>query len=291
MIIGHQKIINFLDKSLEKKILSGAYLFCGGKHLGKFTLAHEFAKKLTAAGTAEINPDIVIVRPEIEEKKGVIKEKNIKIEQIREMQKELSMTSHFGKMKVAIIDDADRLTVSAQNALLKTLEEPNENRLIILVCHNQEKILPTIKSRCMLKNFNAVGLEEIKRALPVGAFTEEIAFWSFGYPGLALELSENSEKLESIKKTKALLTKMSEDSLAERFLLAEELSKDTGKLTEELQVWIIMLRQNILSPEEFLRMNLGKTLEMIERIDESLRLIRETNSNVRLVLENLFLKF
>ena len=290
-IIGHKKIVNFLEKSIEKGVASGAYLFCGAKHLGKFTLAYEFAKKLTGQGNGSISPDIVIIRPETEEKKGIIKERDIKIEQVRELQKELSRTPHFGKMKVAIIDDADRLTTSAQNALLKTLEESNENIVIILVCHNQEKILATIKSRCMVRNFNTVNLEEIARALPEKSMTKEVAFWSLGYPGLALDIANHPEKQEALKESKKNLEKMASCSLVERFSLAEELSKDQRKLTEELKTWIILLRQNIITGGEFLGMNLGKTLEIIERTIESLSLIRETNSNTRLVLENLFLKF
>ena len=77
-IIGHQKIIKFLEKSIERKATSTAYLFFGSEHLGKFTVALDFAEKITGGKARQINPDIIIVRPRVEEKKGVTKKKDIK---------------------------------------------------------------------------------------------------------------------------------------------------------------------------------------------------------------------
>jgi len=165
-IIGHQKIIKYLDKSIKKNDISHAYIFSGPAHLGKFSLALEFAKKITGGmDDKKINPDIIIISPEIEEKDGKIKKKDIKIEKIRELERELSLSAYFGKHKVVIIDEADRLSRASQNALLKTLEEPPQKAVIILVVENINKIIATVKSRCVIKKFNYTEISRIKLRL------------------------------------------------------------------------------------------------------------------------------
>jgi len=285
MIIGHQKILNFLDRSIEKNTVSQAYLFSGPEHLGKFTVAIDFAQKLTGSDK-KINPDIAIVAPETDEKKGVIKKKDIKVEQIRELQKELSLTPSGGKMKVAIIDDAERLTISSQNALLKTLEEPNGKTVIVLICHNQEKIIPTIKSRCVTKNFYPVSKGDLRENVAFGENIDSIIFWAAGRPGLAIELSRHPEKLERFSEYGKDFETASRGNVAEKFSLAESLAKDAGKLSEELRFWTVLLREKL-----FFGNDRVKKLGLIENVEESLRLVSETNSNPRVILENLFLKF
>ncbi len=289
-LIGHQKIRNFLDKSIERGTLAQAYLFTGPKHLGKFSVALHLAGKMTGGMDLKINPDIIIVAPEIEDKKGIIKKKDIKVEQVRELQRELALAPQNGKCRVAIIDDAERLTTAAQNALLKTLEEPNEKSSLILVCHNLEKILPTIRSRVVIKNFGLVAPLEIERVLPEASSAEAV-FWSLGRPGLAVEFSKYPQKLEVLEESKKELAEIFENHLADKFSLAEELGKDTSKLKEKLEIWTVLLRQNILTEDFPLTVSREKALELIEQIAESLRLIQETNSSPRIVLENLFLRF
>ncbi len=290
-IIGHSKVINFLNKSIERNSTSGAYLFCGVEHLGKFTVALDFAEKITNGAGQSINPDIIIIRPVVEEKKGVIKKKDIKVEQVRELQKSLARTPYFGQMKVAIVDDAERLTMAAQNALLKTLEEPDAKSVLILVCHNQEKILATIKSRCIIRNFTAVSDREIETITPDGMLSAAAVFWALGRPGLAVEFFHQPEKLQVLEKSRAELINLFQSNLSDKFSLAEELGKNTQKLKETLQTWTILLRQNLIVPGNFLGVTQGKSLEILEKISESLALIQETNSNPRVVLENLLLNF
>lgn len=308
-VIGHKKIISFLDRSRERNSFSGAYLFLGSKHLGKFTLALDFAEKITRPHSVmsecvsemslgsrdnegvKINPDIIIIRPIEEEKKGVTKKKDIKVEQIRELQKALSMTPYFGKCKVAIVDDAERLTIAAQNSLLKILEEPDEKSVLILVAHNQTKILATIRSRSIIKNFNAVSEQEIAASLPSGAMSAAAVFWSLGRPGLAWEFYRVPAKLQLLEESKDNFMKLLRSGLADKFSLAEELGKDAENLEEQLQSWVILLRQNIKLGGSFLGISQEKSLAIIEKISSSLQLIRGTNSSARVVLENLLLIF
>jgi DNA polymerase III subunit delta' len=307
-IIGHQKIINFLNKSIEKNQLSQAYLFAGPEHLGKFSLALEFARKITRphryasslasealrAGWPEenqkINPNLIIISPEIEEKKGKIIKKDIKIEKIRELEHNLSLSAYGGKYKIAIIDEAERLTNASQNALLKTLEEPPQKAIIILVTSDINKIIPTIKSRCVIKKFNLIGEAEIKKILKEGSDEEDINFWSLSRPGLAMILQEEKEEKEKRKKAQADLEKILGANLSEKFSFSEELSKNIPEMIQELNFWMVMLRENILGNNKFLRLDQKKALDMIIEIERSLKIIQETNANPRLVLENLMLE-
>lgn len=133
MFIGNTKAVKLLEKSMRNSRISHAYLFSGPENVGKLALAKIFSRGLILGKPLDLeingkkNPfDMVILSPEIEEKKGITKEKDIKIENIRNLQKELSLFPYEGKYKILIVDNAHKLTVSSQNALLKILEEPNE---------------------------------------------------------------------------------------------------------------------------------------------------------------------
>ena len=82
-IIGHQKIINLLDKAIQKMLSARLIFFPAAEKVGKFTVAMEFAEKIIG-NKDKTNPDLIIIEPEVEEKKGLIKQRDIKIEQIRE---------------------------------------------------------------------------------------------------------------------------------------------------------------------------------------------------------------
>ncbi|MFA6160048.1 MAG: AAA family ATPase [Parcubacteria group bacterium] len=289
MIIGHQKIIKYLDRSIEKNAISHAYIFSGPEHLGKFSLAMEFAKKITGGLDEKVNPDIIIISPEIEEKKGVIKKKDIKIEKIRELEHELSLTAYFGKHKVVIIDEADRLSRASQNALLKTLEEPPQKAIIILIVENINKIIATIKSRCVIKKFNLVKDCEIINIVK-GDNMREVGFWSLNRPGLAIDLQEKEGELEKRKKAQDDLGKIIDADLSEKFSFFENLSKDVSMATEELGFWIVLLRKNIIENCKFFQLDKKKSFALILNIEKSLKIISQTNSNPKLVLENLALE-
>jgi DNA polymerase-3 subunit delta' len=289
-IIGHQKIVNQLDKALEKGNFSHAYLFAGSEHVGKFTVALGWAEKLLGT-TSVINPNLIILRPEIEEKNGVIKKKAISVEDVRELQKKLIMTATESKFKIAIIDDADYLNTSAQNALLKTLEEPANGVILILIAQNKEKLLPTIISRCQTKKFNPVSSDELDKILDNNQYREEIIFWSLGRPGLARMLSEDKtalrERQESFQEFKNLFSQ----NITERFILAENISKNAVGMIDKLNWWLVMLRESILSPDYALNISQEKALRVAEKTGESIRILKETNSNPRLIMENLMLEF
>jgi len=290
-IIGHTKILKLLDKAITKNSVSHAYLFYGPDQVGKFTVALDFANKLLG-DSSQINPDLIIVKPEIEEKKGVSKKHDIKIEEIRELQHKLSLSSQSGKHKIAIIDESDRLNKIAQNALLKSLEEAKAGVVLILVSSDEKKILPTMISRCQKVRFGAVPEKEMREELKSESKekTEEIIFWSLGRPGLMMELKSNEEEFDSRGEIKKELTDLFGKNISERFLLAEAMAKDGELLEKKLNLWLILLREAILGTGKF-KLGPGKALSLAGHIEKDLEILKNTNSNAKLVLENLFLQF
>lgn len=289
-IIGHQKIINLLDKAIVKKAVNHAYLFCGPEATGKFTVAMAFAEKLAGAG-GRMNGDVIVVAPEAEEKKGIVKKKDIKIEQIRDLQHQLGLSASGQGYKVAIIDDADRLNKVAQNALLKTLEEATNKVVLILISQNEKRMLPTIVSRCQKIRFGTVPDAELKRSIPDGPNAEEVLFWSLGRPGLMLELMGDRKELDSRREALAELKKIFSQNAVDKFSLAENMSKDAGLADKKMNFWVLILREAMLGRGPEFPAAGGKTLRIIEMISKSQELLKETNSNARLILENLFLEF
>lgn len=291
MIVGHQKIINFFNHAIEKGSLSHAYLFTGPEHVGKFTVAIDLAEKILG-DVSEMNLDLMIIRPKIEEKKGITKKKDIPIEEIRELQRKIMLAPTDKGFKVAIIDDADLLTRSAQNALLKILEEPPSRAILILIVQNQEKILPTVFSRCQVKKFSPVSGKEMAKL--IGAHDKNsgrIIFWSLGRPGMAINIFKSASELKKREEDLNELIGLFSQNVAEKFLLADNMSKDVPKLLEKLNWWLIILRQSMLEEGRILKISREKAMKICEKTGEGIKVLNETNSNPRLIIENIMLEF
>jgi DNA polymerase-3 subunit delta' len=288
-IIGHKKIINSLNKSIDKDNIHHAFLFIGPEHVGKFTVAMDFAQNILG-DIAETNPDLIIIHPEIEEKKGITRKKAINIETIRETQRRASISPQNGKYKIIIIDDADYLNVASQNALLKTLEEPPRNVIIIIIVSNPEKLLPTIVSRCYIKKFNPVSATEMEKVLDFGKDRDEILFWSLGRPGLAINYISDKKEMVDSKADLEDFRKVISSDITERFSMAETWSKDTVTLIKKLSFWMILARRSIISEENYLSLSPQKSLIILDKIGDALETLKNTNSNARLLLENILLE-
>ncbi len=147
-VLGQDDIVNILLRSVEKKSISHAYLFSGGRGTGKTSVARIFA---TAIGCKPAD---------LYEIDGA---SNRKIEDIRELREAVRSMPFESPYKVYIIDEVHMLTRDAWNALLKTLEEPPEHVVFILATTNKDAVPDTILSRCQTFTFRAPGLEELKK--------------------------------------------------------------------------------------------------------------------------------
>lgn len=169
-IIGNQKNKKILEGIIIKNKIANAYMFIGQESIGKFLFAKEFAKAILCLNENKPcnkcksclefdnsnNPDLTIIEPD---------GNNVKIEQIRELNRKVVEKPIVSTKKVYIINDGQNITKEAQNALLKTLEEPPEYVTIILITTSESAFLPTIKSRCTKINFNKLTEEEMLKIL------------------------------------------------------------------------------------------------------------------------------
>ncbi|HAV11862.1 MAG TPA: hypothetical protein DCX32_04985 [Candidatus Moranbacteria bacterium] len=294
--VGNKKAVSFIEKTLERGATSQAYLFSGPESVGKFFLAQAFAKSLINEGSLRFEDsgagglvvDLVVIKPEIEERKGVIKERDITIERVREARKDLALFPHSGKRKVLIVDNAHKMNITSQNAFLKILEEPNSTSVIILVTHEDSKILPTIKSRCQKVNFGLVGREmEMEMGSLVGEdFAGKYGALAMGRPGLLFEMAREKERLEYHVGSYEQFRKVFSMDLNQRLSFAEKMSKDVNAAIGTLNVWNWILRKEGL--EDGGR-ELGETYLKISAIEDSMATLKSTNANPRLVLENLLI--
>ncbi|MDD5291000.1 MAG: hypothetical protein PHZ04_02680 [Patescibacteria group bacterium] len=221
-LVGNSHIIDFLSKSITNEKIANAYIFFGPQDLGKSTVANYFAKCLLCQSKAKLKRD-EIVSPcgecvsclafsrikksnsgqSQEEEAGIIHgdfhlierekdKKNISIEQAREFIKGLNLSSFLGSYKVGIIKEADSLSLEAANALLKTLEEPKEKVVIILIAANLESIPATIVSRSQVLNFYPVKTDIIHNYLVdehkvSRSLAKNLSKISLGRPALAVK--------------------------------------------------------------------------------------------------------
>lgn len=209
-IIGHASIINHLQNAILSGKVSHAYIFHGEEGMGKKTLATAFAKTLqciegninscnkcksciqTDSGN---NPDILWITHE---------KSSIGVDDIRrQINGDIQVKPYQSPYKIYIIDSADKMTENAQNALLKTIEEPPEYAVIILVASNIHHLLPTILSRCVLLNLKPVNKQLIKEFLmdkcKIPDYKAEIsANFSGGNVGKAIKYG-SSEEFENRK--------------------------------------------------------------------------------------------
>ena len=247
-ILGNQKVKQMLQNSIEKNIVSHSYMFIGLEGIGKKMIAKEFAKKILCLNQiidnqcncksciefdTNNNPDFLIVEPD---------GNSIKIEQIRNLQKLIQEKPIISNRKVYIIDNADLMTKEAQNCLLKTLEEPPEYTVIILIGSNENLFLTTIKSRCMILHFDKISNEEMKRYLKdnlgINQINEEMLDMFQGSIGKAINLKDKQEEYESIY---GFINNLGKMDVIELYKYAKPLYKFKEEIFEVLDYINILL--------------------------------------------------
>lgn len=210
----YAQIKKALEGQLERSTLSHAYLFIGPKDTGKRTLALELATKILGTSQLDFHTDFHFFDA------GAAQ---FGVDQAREVISRLSLKPFRGPRTIAVIDNAHLFSVQTSNALLKTLEEPAPQALIILIASG-ENILPTLRSRCHVYSFSFLGRPE---ALP-----EQVA--------------EIVEKLDRVEQS----------TLAERLVAVKDLSElDSEQLKHALLGWLYRKRALLESePQNYIVM-------------------------------------
>lgn len=242
-IIGQDFAKKYLTNSIKKNKLNNAYMFEGMDGIGKKKFADELSKLLLDYENLENSPDYVLIKPD---------GNSIKIAQIRNLQSDIVIRPHKD-YKIYIINNAEKMTVEAQNALLKTLEEPPNYAIIILVTNNKESLLETIKSRCDIIKFSPIPIEDLKRYLINTGIEEEraqlLAIFSKGSIENALNLSQSSEFSMMREDIQQYIQIMLDKNIVEILNIPNNMEKYRGKIIALLDMMINYFRDIILLKE------------------------------------------
>lgn len=199
---GHGRVEQTLEQALKSGRMPHAWLFAGPKGIGKASLAYHFAQSVLAGeGRLYLDDEHPIRRRVVQQSHSDLKVLEeaagvIKIEEARDIPQFLSLTASEGTHRVVIVDAMDAMNVQAANAILKTLEEPPANTVMLLISHNPGSLLPTIRSRCRLLSFHPVEKAEFERivaeANPALSAEDYAPYYAMasGSPGLALFLMQ-----------------------------------------------------------------------------------------------------
>ncbi len=279
-IWGQDKAIAVLQNALRHERVPQAYLFSGCEGVGKKFTALMLAKALNCREKHDDacdhcvschkidggnHPDVRIIEPE-----GQF----IKIDQIRDMQKDVGYKPFEGRRKVYILDNAETMRPEAANALLKTLEEPSADCLIILVTANVYALLPTVISRCQFVRFIGLGSEKLvalltqkKQLAPERAHL--IASLAEGCPGRALAMDAD-DALQKRQQVERLLHKLSSGLQDVRVLFdhVEALIADKTAVHKYLDILLVWYRDMYLLGEQG-DMALVANSDAVERLAES----------------------
>ncbi len=215
-VLGQDSAIEHIKRRLERETFKGSFLLSGPDGVGKRTAALAAACHILGHGNTLTHPDLFIVEPDEKD--------TIKIDAARALIRRMSLKPTQGKMNVAIIDQCDRLTTEAGNALLKSIEEPHG--LVILITSRPGSLLPTIRSRCQQIPFCPLPDTIVKKLL------SELEDWSPDQDDTAVTIADGS--LAHARQTGQSLLDL-DKSLGELF---DELARTSYTvLSDRLKEW------------------------------------------------------
>ncbi|MFH0739261.1 MAG: DNA polymerase III subunit delta' [Candidatus Omnitrophota bacterium] len=300
-IKGQARAIEILENSLQHSAIAGAYLFVGEEGIGKYLTAVNFAKAINCLSEdyrscdsclsclkieKKQHPDVHFIEPQESEA--------IKIEYMRDLKKEIFFKPYEARKKVFVINNAHNLTAEAANALLKVLEEPPKDSLIILITAKQNLLFKTIVSRCQIIKFSPLARHELEETLNKDYRLDSsrahfLAYFSEGRLGCALKMKER-------------------DILKDKNTIIDEFEKMTLDKKEDIRVclnilasWFrdIYLVKAGLTPAQIINLDRkDELLKLVSRyswpdldaifdtISDSLSYL-EHNINTKLLLSNL----
>ena len=285
-ILGNKEEKEYLNEQVRNNNILHSYLFTGIEAVGKKMIALEFAKgilcvkekgeececKSCVSFLGNNHPDFILINKESE---------TIKIEQIRELTKKIIEKPIISSKKVYIINDADKMTKEAQNCLLKTLEEPPEFAVLILITSNENLLLTTVKSRCMKINFHAISDEEMKKYCSENLGYNDISLErikSFeGSIGKAIRFKENEFEYRQIEE---LVNEISKNNIA-TILQNAKILYNKEKVFEYLNYIINYLYINQKKNSNY--------LHCIKYINDGINKLK-SNGNLDMNLDMMFIK-
>lgn len=285
-IIGNNENKKILSKSILTNSVSHSYIFSGISGIGKFLFAKEFTKAILCTGEPKPcnickscesiengnNPDLVIIDEQAN---------SIKTEQIKELTSDVLEKPIKGSKKIYIINNSENMTKEAQNALLKTLEEPPEYAVIILVTSNENLLLNTIKSRCIKILFSNLSDEEILEYFERNH--EDISKTMVSTFGGSIERAINlKDKIEIYEKIKNVFENIEQLKELEVLRLKDDVLNDKDEIFSILDYintcFYNKMINNISKAEKY-----NNCIQAVEEAKTRLR----RNSNYDMTIDNL----
>ncbi|VAW41318.1 DNA polymerase III delta prime subunit [hydrothermal vent metagenome] len=325
-IVGHRWAVDMLASGLANGRLGHAYLITGPDQVGKTTLARTFAQALNCVEpeaerpcgncrpckliAADRHPDVKLIEPTVSGRGKL----TLKIETIRQLQKDLNLSAYEARYKVAIMRRFDAATIGAANAFLKTLEEPPGKVILLLTATDADMLLPTISSRCRTLNLRPLPPDLIEQSLATRWQVPQekatlLAHLADGRLGWAVDAAADDTILDVRAEQLAYLHEALAGQRVQRFQLADKLARKPEQLPHLLKTWLSWWRDltllsqrqgqsvtlNLTNVDEISQMEPLAAAWTASQITASLQQTNdalwqlERNANTRLVLENLLL--
>lgn len=315
-VVGHERILQRLERQRAEGRIAHAYLFTGPPQVGRRTLAWAWGMALLCPAPdppcgacrscrrmqAGHHPDALLIAPE-----GT----SLKIDQVREVQRLLAHTPVEGSYRIVVFDQAQTMTTEAANALLKTLEEPPSYAVLMLVAPAPESLLPTVVSRCQVFMLDPLPIPTVRGALqerwglPADQ-ADRLARLSGGRIGWAVQAAQDPEALAAyVERVRRIRDLLGEGRIG-RFAFAEDLAGEEEEVRsaflETAMAWwrdVLILASGAALPltheEERPILQAVAAQIGVQGARRALEATRRTwvalqrNANARLALEAMFL--
>jgi DNA polymerase-3 subunit delta' len=318
-IIGHERIKEHLQKAIESNHVSHAYILTGEAGMGRKSLANAFAMTLLCEkGKSEPcmvchacrqvmsgnHPDLIYLS---HEKPG-----SMGVDDIREQVHDTIMIRPYSSYyKIYIVDEAEKMTVQAQNALLKTIEEPPAYAVIMLLTTNQEAFLPTVLSRCVQLKLKPLQDSVVTSYLTgssgiAGSKAEIYAAFARGNLGRAIYLASSEEFQLMYKELIHMLKHMKDMDIAELLFYIKKMKDenlDIDDCLDFMQMWyrdvlmfkvtqdinLLVFREEYNTMKEMSAASAYDGVEMILQAIDKARIRLDANVNMELAMELMLL--
>lgn len=254
-IIGHNQIVDHLKNAIRMEKISHAYILNGENNAGKMMLAEAFAMALQCEAHGDEpcmeclscrqakdhnQPDIIYVS---HEKPNIISVDDIR----QQINNDIVIKPYHSKYKIYIVDEAEKMNTQAQNALLKTIEEPPAYGIILLLTTNADSFLPTILSRCITLNLKSVNEDLIKNYLmkkyQIPDYQADVcAAFAQGNVGKAIQLAASDEFNELKASALSVVKKLEDMDLYELNPLIKQINEFKPKINEYFDLLTLWFR-------------------------------------------------
>lgn len=312
-MVGHKRQIAYLNTVCARGTLAHAYFLYGSEHLGKFTIARALAKAFFCDQTKEspflervcgvchscrlieenIHQNVFLIDQDHTLVSKKESRKEIPIDDIRELRRRFSLTNTAGEYRIAILNQADKMSEEASNAFLKLLEEPGERILFILISSNPNLVMQTLISRTSPIRFSLLSdtiLDEYLLKKNKNAHNrQELLSYAAGRPGVLMRLLEDEDYYAAERKFAHAFAAVEKASLPYALRFAERAAGDETLREKTAEYMERILRQKMLaaaSEGDYIHYP-----QKIKRIDWIANVMATTNVNPRLALDAMFLEF